>query len=259
MSGGRWRERLTHVVGLLEFYSVHRRTIGPIIVTARIRRPYSSARRRVQRRSRDRFATLLGGCAIAPIGRPAAPVRPPPAPPLPRNAEPPPPPINLSGFPLPYRQGYADGCASAAGTERKDAGALRRRSELPHRLAGRSRALPEEERSSVRRQMPPSTSHFVDVRGAAPSRADVGRAAGAAALPAARMDGRRRVVPVPRRRACARLVCDRAGPARLRTLGMAGAGLLVLRLRRRSRGAARSLRAATSRCAWSATASAATS
>ena len=41
--------------------------------------------------------------------------------PLPRTAEPPPPPVNLSGFPLPYRQGYADGCASVAGPERKDA------------------------------------------------------------------------------------------------------------------------------------------
>jgi hypothetical protein len=61
---------------------------------------------------------VLGGCAIAPIGQPA----PPPTAPLPRNVEPPPPPINLSGFPLPYRQGYADGCASAAGTERKDNG-----------------------------------------------------------------------------------------------------------------------------------------
>jgi hypothetical protein len=28
--------------------------------------------------------------------------------------------VNLSGFPLPYRQGYADGCASATGPERKD-------------------------------------------------------------------------------------------------------------------------------------------
>jgi len=42
------------------------------------------------------------------------------APPLPANVEPPPPPVNLSGFPLPYRQGYADGCASAKGPERKD-------------------------------------------------------------------------------------------------------------------------------------------
>ncbi len=40
--------------------------------------------------------------------------------PVPRNVEPPPPNVNLSGFPLPYRQGYADGCASATGPERKD-------------------------------------------------------------------------------------------------------------------------------------------
>jgi hypothetical protein len=29
--------------------------------------------------------------------------------------------VNLQGFPLEYRQGYADGCASGSGTERKDA------------------------------------------------------------------------------------------------------------------------------------------
>jgi hypothetical protein len=63
-------------------------------------------------------AIVLAGCATAPVG-PSAPV--PSAPPLPRNAEPPPPSVNLSGFPLPYRQGYADGCASVAGPERKDA------------------------------------------------------------------------------------------------------------------------------------------
>ena len=40
---------------------------------------------------------------------------------MPANVEPPPPNVNLSGFPLPYRQGYADGCASATGAERKDA------------------------------------------------------------------------------------------------------------------------------------------
>ena len=43
------------------------------------------------------------------------------APPLPAAAEPPPPPVNLSGFPLEYRQGYADGCASATGPQRRDA------------------------------------------------------------------------------------------------------------------------------------------
>ena len=45
----------------------------------------------------------------------------PTAPPLPRNVEPPAPRLNLSGFPLPYRQGYNDGCESANGPERKDA------------------------------------------------------------------------------------------------------------------------------------------
>jgi hypothetical protein len=68
------------------------------------------------------LAVIVGGCAqVAP--RPA--VEPPPtlpaAKPVAPEAEPPPPAINLSGFPLPYRQGYADGCASATGGERKDA------------------------------------------------------------------------------------------------------------------------------------------
>jgi hypothetical protein len=66
------------------------------------------------------LAMLAGGCAVAPVSAPVQPA-PPSAPPLPRTAEPPPPSINLSGFPLPYRQGYADGCASATGAERKDA------------------------------------------------------------------------------------------------------------------------------------------
>ena len=60
---------------------------------------------------------LVVGCAgIAPPPEtptpPGAPSRP---------VEPPPPNVNLQGFPLEYRQGYADGCASANGTERKDA------------------------------------------------------------------------------------------------------------------------------------------
>jgi len=77
-------------------------------------------------------ALVLGGCATTPPGTsPGAPLEPsaapppeppkPTAPPLPRSAEPPAPKLNLSGFPLPYRQGYADGCASATGPERKDA------------------------------------------------------------------------------------------------------------------------------------------
>jgi hypothetical protein len=60
-------------------------------------------------------AALAVGCASVSGPAPA------PAAPLPRNAEPPPPQVNLSGFPLPYRQGYADGCASVSGAERKDA------------------------------------------------------------------------------------------------------------------------------------------
>ena len=64
--------------------------------------------------------------------------------------------VNLSGFPLPYRQGYADGCASAAGSERKDAArfasdgnyrtgwqdglALAARSDAPAREARKARA-----------------------------------------------------------------------------------------------------------------------
>ena len=67
-------------------------------------------------------AAVLAACALAPVSQ--APNTPPPsqptAPPLPRNAEPPPPAVNLSGFPLPYRQGYADGCASSGGVVHKD-------------------------------------------------------------------------------------------------------------------------------------------
>ena len=62
-------------------------------------------------------AALAAGCASV-SGPPPAQA---PAAPLPRDVEPPPPKVNLSGFPLPYRQGYADGCASVSGAERKDA------------------------------------------------------------------------------------------------------------------------------------------
>ncbi len=67
--------------------------------------------------------TLFAGCATTAVAPPPE-ASPAPAeggaPSRPSNVEPPPPNVNLSGFPLPYRQGYADGCASAAGTERKD-------------------------------------------------------------------------------------------------------------------------------------------
>jgi hypothetical protein len=70
------------------------------------------------------LVVLVAGCAtVAPTDSVAPPPAPekPSAPPLPRTAEPPPPAVNLSGFPLPYRQGYADGCASATGPQRRDA------------------------------------------------------------------------------------------------------------------------------------------
>jgi len=66
-------------------------------------------------------AVLVAGCASAPPPATAPAPPQPSAPPLPRTAEPPTPPVNLGGFPLAYRQGYADGCASASGAERKDA------------------------------------------------------------------------------------------------------------------------------------------
>lgn len=63
------------------------------------------------------LAMAIAGCATAPLpaasGAPAAPA----APPL---ADPPPPPVNLQGFPLAYRQGFGDGCSTARGTARKD-------------------------------------------------------------------------------------------------------------------------------------------
>jgi hypothetical protein len=70
------------------------------------------------------FALMLASCATTAPG-PAGDARSgalprATAPPTPAEVEPPPPPVNLSGFPLPYRQGYADGCASAQGPERKD-------------------------------------------------------------------------------------------------------------------------------------------
>ena len=66
---------------------------------------------------------LVAGCASVaqpPLSAPVVPAAeaapaPVPANPNPRSN------VNLQGFPLPYRQGYEDGCASLGGTERKDA------------------------------------------------------------------------------------------------------------------------------------------
>ncbi len=65
-------------------------------------------------------AILVAGCATSPPPpAPAPPAPAKPAQPAPLK-EPPPPPINLQGFPLPYRAGFADGCSSARGTAKKD-------------------------------------------------------------------------------------------------------------------------------------------
>ena len=83
-------------------------------------------------------ALALGACSTAPVYPPppapgapaAAPGAPAPAPAPAPPAKPqtapttnknPPANVNLQGFPLPYRQGYADGCASVGSTEQKDA------------------------------------------------------------------------------------------------------------------------------------------
>ena len=99
---------------VLEFYSVH-----PPATESTMWTP-TSGRGTIFASALTFVALVLAGCASAP----PAPTPPPAAPqaaPLPATAEPPPPAVNLSGFPLPYRQGYADGCASATGSERKDA------------------------------------------------------------------------------------------------------------------------------------------
>jgi hypothetical protein len=60
----------------------------------------------------------LSGCATLSPGAPATGAA---GAPRSTTAEPPPPAVNLSGFPLPYRQGYADGCVSQGSREQKDA------------------------------------------------------------------------------------------------------------------------------------------
>jgi hypothetical protein len=80
-------------------------------------------------------ALVLAACSTAPVTPPPppaapsapAPTEPPPTPPpakpqTPPTTHPDPPSnVNLQGFPLAYRQGYADGCASVGATEQKDA------------------------------------------------------------------------------------------------------------------------------------------
>src|SRR4030081_1858630 len=57
---------------------------------------------------------------IPPGAIPGAPEQPPRPQTPPTTSADPPAKINLQGFPLPYRQGYADGCASIGSVEHKD-------------------------------------------------------------------------------------------------------------------------------------------
>jgi hypothetical protein len=66
-------------------------------------------------------AIMVAGCAsVPPATLPGAPEPPRPQAP-PTTSGNPAANINLQGFPLPYRQGYADGCASTGALEQKDA------------------------------------------------------------------------------------------------------------------------------------------
>jgi hypothetical protein len=70
------------------------------------------------------FAALAGCATVAPPapGGSATPSTAPATPaPVPKPyVEPPPPPVNLQGFPPTYRLGFGDGCATARGSEQKD-------------------------------------------------------------------------------------------------------------------------------------------
>ena len=120
--------------------------------------------------------------------------------------------------------------------------------QLSNGLAGRPRDLPQEMMRAT--DVSPSgrtieERYVAAGRSARPcaSRVDVGRSEGTQALSASRVDGRRCVVPVSRRRVCARLVRDCSRPSRLWPQRMAAAGLLVRRLHRGSRSAGQCVRA----------------
>jgi hypothetical protein len=86
-----------------------------------------SASSALERRAAARVLALsaLLAAACASIAPTPAPSGPPPGPytaPAPQTRPAPPPAnVNLQGFPVEYREGYADGCRSASGGEKKDA------------------------------------------------------------------------------------------------------------------------------------------
>ncbi len=70
------------------------------------------------------LAALVAGCAtVTPSAEspatPAGSATPVPTAPKP-YVEPPPPPVNLQGFPPTYRLGFADGCDSGRGIDKRD-------------------------------------------------------------------------------------------------------------------------------------------
>src|SRR4051794_33041932 len=108
---------------VLEFYSVRSFHFGRIPLSNTRSIPFESpAMRNATRMLAMVAVAVFYGRAQPPsrqIPTPAAPPKPAAKAPTPRTAEPAPPNVNLSGFPLPYRQGYADGCGSVSGAERK--------------------------------------------------------------------------------------------------------------------------------------------
>ena len=73
------------------------------------------------------LAVLLASCAtVTPPGETSSPGASPDVPPAPLPTapapyvEPPPPPVNLQGFPPDYRLGFGDGCATSRGTDKRD-------------------------------------------------------------------------------------------------------------------------------------------
>ena len=152
----------------------------------------TSRRTRSPRCWSRRASHALAACATP--GTPVAPAHAERAAAAP-NREPPPPHVNLRAFRLPYRQGYRRRLRERRGTERKDA--ARFGNDGNYRTAGRtaSRSM-QGKRVKLAR-----VAGVVDVRGLRYHVRDVGRRRAPKLLHAARLDGRRRVVPVPGRRA----------------------------------------------------------
>ena len=65
------------------------------------------------------LSMLIAGCATVPSDETSPPAPVPGTKPAP-YVEPPPPPVNLQGFPPAYRLGFGDGCATGRGTEKRD-------------------------------------------------------------------------------------------------------------------------------------------